>query len=203
MKLYFIRHGESEANILQEISNRGEKHPLTDRGIAQAENLAGHLAGIRLAKIYTSPLLRARQTAQILGDALNIPIEITDALREYDCGLLEGRADPAAWALFWQAYNAWMAGELNMRLRGGESFTDMQARFVPFIEELTSSDRGDILLVSHGGLYRLMLPLVLTNVDHDWAHDHPIGNTAYILAENRGDEFVCLNWCGVTPTVES
>jgi broad specificity phosphatase PhoE len=198
MNLYFVRHGESEANILHEISNRGEKHPLTDRGIQQAETLAESLRGLPLTRIFTSPLLRARQTAQILGDSLNIPVETTDALREYDCGLLEGRADPAAWALFWQVNNAWLAGNLEMRLSGGESFNDMQARFVPFVEDVITTT-GDKLFVSHGGLYRLMLPLLLTNIDHEWAHEHPIGNTAYILAETGPDGLVCLEWCGETP----
>ena len=200
--LYFVRHGESEANLLWEFSNRGEKHPLTELGSQQAEALARNLAGLPLTKIYTSPLLRARQTAQILGDALNIPIETTDALREYDCGLLEGRSDKAAWALYWQVYNAWLAGDLDMCLRGGESFNDMQARFVPFIDDLTTTE-GDIIFVSHGGLYCLMLPLVLTNIDHQWAHDHSIGNTVVIQAKTGPKGMVCLDWCGETPPVES
>jgi alpha-ribazole phosphatase len=203
MKITFVRHGESEANLLGEFSNRGEKHPLTDRGIQQAEVLAGNLRGIPFTKIYSSPLFRARQTAQILSDSLGIPFEISDALREYDCGLLEGRADPAAWAIYWQVNNTWLDGDWDVRIRGGESFTDMQARFVPFIESLIAVNPGDVLIISHGGLYRLMLPLVLGNIDHEWANDHPIENTASVLAETRGNELICINWCGESPPVES
>lgn len=81
MKLYFARHGESEANLLHEFSNRGLKHGLTEEGRQQAATLAGKLEGISVAKLFSSPLLRAIQTAQILADEPGVPYEITDALR--------------------------------------------------------------------------------------------------------------------------
>src|SRR5215510_3422657 len=93
MKIYFARHGESEANLLHEFSNRGVKHGLTQKGRAQAAELAVELAAKPILRIYSSPLLRATQTAGILAEALGLEVEVTDALREYDCGVLEGRAD--------------------------------------------------------------------------------------------------------------
>jgi broad specificity phosphatase PhoE len=199
MKIYFVRHGESEANLLQEFSNHGDKHPLTDRGRQQAEALARDLMGIAFHRIFTSPLLRARETAQILSDALNVPTEINEALREADVGILEGRADPAAWAIFEQIHNAWRAGDLDVRLRGGESFNDIETRFVPFIERLTAEIEGNILLVGHGSLYRFMLPDLLINIDSEWAAPYPIGNTDFILAELHPQGLTCISWCGVTP----
>ena len=52
MRLYFVRHGESEANLLQEFSNRGLKHGLTPTGVRQATALAEALRGLQVAKIY-------------------------------------------------------------------------------------------------------------------------------------------------------
>ncbi|MEJ5311226.1 MAG: histidine phosphatase family protein [Anaerolineae bacterium] len=88
MKIYFTRHGESEANLLWEHSNRGFKHPLTEKGRVQANALARKLDGIVVTWLFASPIMRAVQTAEILSDALGVPYEITDALREYDCNLL-------------------------------------------------------------------------------------------------------------------
>src|SRR3712207_5088470 len=100
MTLYFVRHGESEANRLREFSNRGVKHGLTPRGREQAAALARALRGAAVAKLFSSPLLRAVETAEILSAAIGVPYEVTDALREYDCGILEGRSDAASWQVY-------------------------------------------------------------------------------------------------------
>ena len=89
--LYFVRHGESEANVLHVFSNRELVHGLTDTGRAQVQALADQLAGVRFDAFYTSPILRARQSAQIVSDRLGLPFEVTPALAEYDVGILEGR----------------------------------------------------------------------------------------------------------------
>jgi len=60
MRLYFIRHGESEANTLQIISNRNLPHAMTETGLRQVFALAGKLHGKSICRIYTSPILRAR-----------------------------------------------------------------------------------------------------------------------------------------------
>lgn len=86
MKFYFVRHGESEANILHEMSNRGWKHGLTEKGREQAAALAHNLLPIKARKIFPSPLMRAVQTAEILAEALGLEMEVTDALCEFDCG---------------------------------------------------------------------------------------------------------------------
>ena len=86
---------------------------------------------------------------------------------------------------------------MDVRTKEGESFNDMKVRFMPFIEELIASDNGDVVLIGHGALYRFMLPELLTNIDADWAYPHPIGNTAYILAETSPEGLVCVEWCGV------
>jgi broad specificity phosphatase PhoE len=89
-------------------------------------------------------------------------------------------------------------GKLASKPDQGETFLDMQARFVPFIDRLLreTDDSGAIVLVSHGGLYRCMLPLVLVNVSKEFALNHAIANTAYIVAESTPKGLVCLQWCG-------
>ena len=83
MRLYFVRHGESTANLLWEFSNSGFKHPLTEKGIEQARAVARSLSGLQVEQIYSSPVMRAVQTAQILAESLQAPLEITEALREW------------------------------------------------------------------------------------------------------------------------
>jgi broad specificity phosphatase PhoE len=201
MKAIFVRHGESEANLLNEFSNRGLKHSLTERGKAQATTLAEKLMRRSVARIFSSPLLRAVQTAEILSDSLRVPYETVDALREYDCGVLEGRSDPAGWAEYTRVLEEWiLRRRWERRIEGGESFFDIRDRFVPLIGHLLDrygDSREGVILVGHGGLYRCMLPLVLENIDFGFAMQHPLGNTQYVDAETHGRELVCVEWGGI------
>src|SRR5438552_745482 len=127
MKLYFVRHGESEANLLREVSKRGLKHGLTDRGREQAALLAQTLTGASVVRLFSSPLLRAVQTVEILSRAWGVPYEVTDALREYDCGVLEGKSDAATWQIFDTVLNEWLhQGAWEKRIEQGESFLEIR-----------------------------------------------------------------------------
>ena len=199
MRLYFVRHGQSEANVARVISNRNLPHPLTELGRQQVEVLAQSFADVPLAAIYSSPILRAAQTAQIVADFKGLPFELADALREPDCGIMEGRGDEEAWAEHARASYDWVVRrQFDSRIEGGESYNDLRARFVPFIDRLVvahgNSDHN-ILLIAHGSLLYLMLPLVLSNLDLATVGDYPMPNTAVIIAEKRLNGLVCVQWC--------
>ena len=188
MKIVFARHGESQANLLHEISNRGLRHGLTRSGRDQAAALALRLKKRAITRIYSSPVLRAIETSILVANHLNLDYEVVDALREYDCGALEGRSDEAAWQ-GWQAlYDAWTIHQRwEQSLEGGESFFDVQKRFVPFIDGLIQQfkdSEAQILCISHGGTYRMMLPLVLNNYEEALA-GHGFGYTTCLVAELR------------------
>jgi broad specificity phosphatase PhoE len=99
MRIYFTRHGESQANLLHEISNRGLRYGLTRKGREQAVTLAHRLQDSPITHIFSSPVLRAVETSVILANRLDLDFEVVEALREYDCGILEGRSDEAGWQL--------------------------------------------------------------------------------------------------------
>jgi probable phosphoglycerate mutase len=195
MKLHFVRHGESEANVQHVISNRESTFGLTERGREQAQNLAQTLKDIHFTAIFTSPILRARQTAEILSGSFQLPYQVTEALREYDCGILEEKSDEESWRSHRWFYEAWtLRHNYADKPEGGECFTDIRDRFVPFIESFKKDGDDHILLIGHGGLFHLMLPLVLNNIDDDFVSLHGLGHTECVIAEVRSDEFVCRQW---------
>lgn len=200
MQLIFAHHGESTANVRREISNRGFVHGLTDLGRQQAHELAGRVQS-QVRRIYTSPLRRAVETAQILAETRGAGYEAVDALREYDCGVLEGRDDEEAWREHVEVRRQWYEEHhLDYRAEGGESFLDIQARFVPFVDSLLERYRDmpeTIVCVGHTGTYCAALPLVLTNVDHTFARHHVVAGTYAIVAEPRADGLFCLSWCDI------
>ena len=200
MRIYFARHGESQANLLHEISNRGLRHGLTRRGREQAEALAQRLQGVAIARIYSSPVLRAIETSVILAHRLGVEYEVTDALREYDCGVLEGRSDEDAWQGWHDLFDAWVVHRRwEQRIAGGESFHDIRGRFEPFIAGLVQR-YGDteinVACVAHGGVYWMMLPLVLKNVDTDLIARHGFEYATCIVAEWRSTGLYCVDWNG-------
>ena len=201
MRIYFTRHGESQANVLHQISNRGLVHPLTPKGREQAVALADKLRDRAITRIYSSPVLRAIETSIIVADRLNLEYEVMDALREYDCGIAEGRSDAAAWQMWQELFNDWVVHKRwERRIEGGESFYDIRNRFVPFIEHLVTQ-YGDtdasLLCVAHGGVYWMMLPLVLPNVDNDLMEKHGFPNTTCIVSELGPDGLRCIEWDGI------
>jgi len=200
MKLYFVRHGESEANLLHEFSNSGLRHPLTLTGVAQARALASTLAGLPVEHIYASPVMRAVQTAQILAESLHVLLEITEALREWSVGIYEGTTDPLGWQAHRQVQEDWFVHQqYEHKMPGGESFLEIRDRFVPFIEKLVGDGRSErsVVLVSHGGLYAAMLPHILKNVDYDLMKRLGFGYTCCLLAESGADGLRCVSWGGV------
>jgi probable phosphoglycerate mutase len=198
MRLYFARHGESEANARHIISNRDVQLGLTPLGKQQAKTLAENLHDISFSAIFCSPVFRARETAEILSSSLHVPYQVTEALREYDCGILEEQSDEESWRLHRDYFESWVLHHNHAnKPEGGESFLDIQKRFVPFIQNLIANDeykKSNLLLIGHGGLFLLMLPVILSNVDHPFATSHGLANAEYVLAGQRGDELVCLQW---------
>jgi broad specificity phosphatase PhoE len=85
LRLFLVRHAESQGNFELRLQGRRE-FPLTEKGILQAETLASRLAGENLAAIYSSPIGRAMQTAEIIGARVGIEVIPEPAFQEYDFG---------------------------------------------------------------------------------------------------------------------
>ena len=89
MQLLLIRHGETAANAERRMQGHLDV-PLSDRGLRESELLAARVAELPVAAIYSSPLRRARQTANAIAEQLSLAIEERDELMERDVGALSG-----------------------------------------------------------------------------------------------------------------
>ena len=92
MRVILARHGESTANTLRVFSNQQAPHPLTEKGRAQALELAQRLEGIPFTRIYSSPILRAIETTHVVCEYLGRDFVIADAISEFAVGEFEGRS---------------------------------------------------------------------------------------------------------------
>jgi len=148
---------------------------------------------------YCSPVLRARQSADILSARLGIDYVVSAALTEYDTGELEGTTGAAAWQRYYTLRDAWFRDmDWTARIQGGESFDDIRARFIPFIDSLLESPPpGPVLLLGHGGTFHCMLPLILSNVTFELVVEHGMGHTDVVITEQRPEGLVCVQWRGI------
>ena len=197
MRLYFARHGESEANRARVIANRGWSHGLTDEGRRQALELAvsiqvdlathGH-GDQRPVRVVTSPLRRASETADVLGEILGAGVERASALREADCGVAEGRSDETAWRAHDEIEARWTAGDRTARIDGGESLDDLVDRFGRWVDGLVGmADRSVIVAVGHGSLYGFVLPWFVVDPDRGATGPVTIGLADALIVERDSD----------------
>jgi broad specificity phosphatase PhoE len=174
---------------------------LTPAGRQQAAALANTLQDQSVTRIYTSPVLRAIETAIILAGQLEVDYEVIDALREYDMGVREGCSDPGVWQVWFAVLEAWKnQARWGERVEGGESFHEVRQRFVPFIERLIQEhgkNEAHLVCVGHCGLYQMMLPQVLSNVDEAFiARQGGFSYTACIMTELTPSGLACTSWNG-------
>ncbi len=149
LNAYIMRHGETEANVGQILMGRGDS-PFTEAGKQHPIQVAEHLNGLHLSRIYVSPQARTQRTAALVLDTLQqqIPLETEVALSEIDAGEFEG--------LSFKEVRERVPTEAvlgQFRYPGGESWDEVQARAVEFTRRLESRHgKESVLLVTHAGV---------------------------------------------------
>ena len=211
----WARHGENVANLTRTLSYRVFDGDLTDVGRRQARELGGRLAaggGDRIGLLACSPLRRARQTADIVGQRLGLPVAMElDDLREVNVGELDGRSDAEAWEIYAAVLAAWRAGDTLARFPGGENRDELCARL---LRALTVVARSAVagpplvladgavaersLVVAHGANLRAALPCLAGEPDP--GADLPTGAVAALHVHPGGSPVVRLvSWPGAAP----
>lgn len=149
IKLYLVRHGEAEHNVLRVGSSLPEitdRH-LTERGKEQVRSVAESLKGKSIAAIISSPLVRTRETAAIISETIGVPVDIDDRLHETTLGIFNEKPIQ----LFFDKYS-----KPEMRISpdekdGVESYIDMRGRLERFLGDLAQHYPGQsVVIVSHG-----------------------------------------------------
>ena len=156
-RIWLIRHGEPETDAQGRCYGRLD-WGLSDRGKVQAQMAAQALSGEPLAAIYSSPRRRARQSAEFLGKAKDLPVTILEGLCEIDFGDFEGLTYEEIEKQYPDQYKRWMTRPTEIHFPGGESFVQMQTRVLATTTKLCQRHQGEsIAIISHGGVNRIIL----------------------------------------------
>lgn len=146
MQILLTRHGQTEWNVLKKVQGKVDIE-LNATGIKQAEETALKLKNTAIDIIISSPLKRARQTAEIINKEKNLPIIIDDRISERDFGELEGMS-----AMDFD-FNAFWSYKQNNKYNKAENIRVFFKRVYDFLDDIKEKYKGKkILIVSHGGI---------------------------------------------------
>jgi alpha-ribazole phosphatase len=177
--IYLVRHGK--------IQRAGDERryvghidlPLTQEGIKQAQNLQKRFERVKLGAIYCSDLSRSTQTAKTIVGSRKLPVIPRKDLREVSMGKWEGCTFGEIAQQFPDEFKARGNDIASYQVPGGESFAECSKRVVAALEDIMASTSGNLLIVGHAAVNRLLLCHIL---------GMPIGNLFRILQDHG-----CLN----------
>ena len=159
-ELWLIRHGQTDWNLEGRFIGQTDL-PMNPTGFAQVEELAAGLDGRCFSAVYSSDLLRARQTAGILSRRLSLPVHYDPRLREISQGDWEGEVFEKITERYPQVITALQTDPLHARPPGGETLAELDARLRAALDDIAASHPNErVLVVSHG----LALAVVLAHV---------------------------------------
>jgi len=192
VRVFVARHGEAlyESELLSD--SGGWLSPL---GRRQSRELGSRLGAERIAAVWSSPMARAVQTAELAAAVLGVDVVVREGLREFGVGdHAGGTGDPDP---FRDTFAAWLAGDLDARVPGAESGAEVIGRVSAVLEEVADTHRGEaVLVVSHGGAICTAVPSLAANLTPSHARDLPLANCDVVALEADADGWVARSWAG-------
>jgi alpha-ribazole phosphatase len=155
--LYLIRHGQVE-NARPRCYHGQSDVPLSLLGRQQMDRLAEWAASTGLSAVYCSDLQRTRHGADAVGRRCAVPVSATPVLREKHFGRWEGLTYEEAKRQFPAQWRDWLADPLDARPPDGETYREVEARVIPFVQRLVREHAGQtVLILAHGGVNRVIV----------------------------------------------
>jgi probable phosphoglycerate mutase len=193
-EIWLVRHGQTDWN--QEGRLQGQLDvPLNETGLEQARQLAATLQGKRFGALYSSDLLRARQTAEIVAGVVNLPINLDQRLREISQGQFEGMLFSEVVVKFEDALADRSRNPVHSRLPGGESVAELAARVKECLDEIACQKiKEPVLVVAHGLAIATILCLA-RGYPMETVYSHIQGNATAEVIEWKAQN--CSNSSGI------
>jgi broad specificity phosphatase PhoE len=193
---YFLRHAESAWNAENRVCGRTDV-PLSETGRGQAARLAERLRALPPDALYTSPLQRAHETAEIIARAAGLTPTVDERLIEVNYGAWEGKTFTEITQQDAETYRLWDADPAAVAPPGGESGSQALARVAPFLDELAMrhAERGRIVVVSHKTVCRLVVCHILGLSPSEYRRRLTLDNAAVniIRRDEEGWRLALLN----------
>jgi len=159
-KLILARHGETMWNVEKVFRGRADVN-LDKVGIKQAELLGKYLSNWELEAIYSSPVKRALNTANIVARYQKVAVRIAEGLIDFDFGEWQSLPEQEVKRLYPAILNEWHNSPDKVKMPGGESLEDVRRRAVEVVNDVLSRHQGNVLLVSHRVVIKVLICYML------------------------------------------
>ena len=202
MQIYFVRHGKTEWNLQKRFQGAHGDSPLLTQSLIDIGKLADYLRGTNFAGIYTSPLKRAKTTAENFAEisGCKAQINVDERLREFDLGAMEGLTFSEAESKYpQQVDDIWnQPAKYDGHSIGGENYPEVIARGLSFGQEVAHKYQDDdkVLAVSHGAALGAIMGGLLGYPLADIRKNGGLSNTSLTILEtkDKGQTFKVLTW---------
>jgi probable phosphoglycerate mutase len=160
--IIFLRHGQAKNNIERVLTGRTPGIPLTEKGIDQAEKAAKFLEHMNISAIYSSPIERAKHTAEIVGKHNSLDVTIDDRLIELDMGKFTGVPYDDIFTSHGNVFMKFYNGELEIAHNGVETFSEVKKRVLGIVDHVIENHPDqNVVLVTHMDPIKAMLSTVV------------------------------------------
>ena len=158
----FLRHGQAKNNIERILTGRTPGIPLTEKGIEQAEKAAKFLEHMNISAIYSSPIERAKHTAEIVGKHNSLDVIIDDRLIELDMGKFTGVPYDEIFSSHGNVFMKFYNGELEIAHNGVETFSEVKKRVLGIVDHVIENHPDqNVVLVTHMDPIKAMLSTIV------------------------------------------
>ncbi len=161
-QIIFLRHGQAKNNTDRILAGRTPGVPLTDTGIKQAEQTGKLLEDMNISAIYSSPIQRAKHTAEIVGEHNSVDVIIDDRLIELDMGKFTGVPYDEIFNSHGNVFMKFYNGELEIAHNGVETFADVKKRVLGIVDHVIEKHPDqNVVLVTHMDPIKAMLSTIV------------------------------------------
>ena len=161
-QIIFLRHGQAKNNTDRILAGRTEGIPLTETGIKQAEHTAELLQHMNISAVYSSPIQRAKHTAEIVGKHNSLDVTIDERLIELDMGKFTGMPYDEIFNSHGNVFMKFYNGELEIAHNGVETFSDVKKRVLGIVDHVIENHPDEnVVLVTHMDPIKAMLSTIV------------------------------------------
>lgn len=193
--VFLVRHGQSDANVQMIFDNYDDGHSLTELGRRQAQQTADYFSSKSFRAMVCSPILRARQTAEIISQRIGLPFEIMREFKEFLIGDLNGLPMTGeAHETFHYVLDQWQASNPLAAFPNGENHHGLITRFRQGLQKITTKyPEGDLLVVAHGGLILMGVQGICPDVSWDFLMETMIPHCSitHLEVHKNQEGFTC------------
>jgi len=197
--LLLIRHGATAANLQRPyiLQGRTLNGPLSETGIAQVSKARDFLRSFPIDAFYSSPMLRARQSAEIIAEPHGLEVESIEDIVEVHVGDWESKSWDIIMKEDPEIYENFMKNPADIPYKNGESYRDVHTRIVPAFKQLAAENLGKmIVVVAHNVVNRALLSDLLA-LDLIHAKDLKQNNACINVLEYKQDKLKVITLNGV------